>query len=69
VFEGWIGENYETMPAHNVTYTANIESGIEDTEIIQNSELIYDLLGLKVTNTKNLRNGIYIINNRKVMIK
>ena len=72
VFEGWIGENYETMPAHNVTYTANIESGIEDiedTEIIQNSELIYDLLGRKVTNTKNLRNGIYIINNRKVMIK
>lgn len=72
VFEGWIGENYETMPAHNVTYTANIESGIEDiedTEIIQNSELIYDLLGRKVTNTKNLKNGIYIINNRKVMIK
>lgn len=69
VFEGWIGENYETMPAHNVTYTANIESGIEDTEIIQKSEFIYDLLGRKVTNTKNLRNGIYIINNRKVMIK
>ncbi|MBQ2970101.1 MAG: hypothetical protein IJE15_06930 [Bacteroidaceae bacterium] len=27
-FLGWIGETYATMPAHDVTYTANIDNGI-----------------------------------------
>ena len=27
-FLGWIGDTYETMPAHDVTYTANIESDV-----------------------------------------
>lgn len=29
-FLGWIGETYETMPAHDVTYKANIESTSEE---------------------------------------
>ena len=27
-FLGWIGDTYETMPAHDVTYTANIDNAI-----------------------------------------
>ena len=28
-FVGWIGETYDTMPAHDVTYVANIVNGID----------------------------------------
>ena len=69
VFVGWIGENYETMPAHDVTYTANIESGIDQLMIENSQSSIYDLTGRKVTDTENLKGGIYIINGRKVVIK
>jgi len=69
VFVGWIGETYETMPAHDVTYTANIESSINPL-LINNGQLtIYDLTGRKVTDTENLKGGIYIVNGRKVVIK
>ena len=58
------------MPAHDVTYTANIESGIEQSEIINHkSEMIFDLSGRKVTNAENLRGGIYIVNGKKVIVK
>ena len=69
-FLGWIGESYETMPAHDVTYTANIESGI-DLQIVNGQQLtvIYDLTGRKVTDIQNLRGGIYIINGKKVVVK
>ena len=74
VFVGWVGETYETMPAHDVTYTANIESGIEE---IENSKLgiessvIYDLHGRKilVDDLRELERGVYIIDNKKVVIK
>ena len=69
VFVGWIGETYETMPAHDVTYTANIESGIDQLMIENSQSSIYDLTGRKVTDTENLKGGIYIINGRKVVIK
>ena len=69
VFVGWIGETYETMPAHDVTYTANIESGIEQL-INGNSQLtIYDLTGRRITDTENLKGGIYIVNGKKVIMK
>ena len=69
VFVGWIGETYETMPAHDVTYTANIESGIEELTIDNSQLTIYDLMGRKVTDTENLKGGIYIVNGRKIVIK
>ena len=50
------------MPAHDVTYTANIESGIEQLTIC-------DLTGRRITNAENLNGGIYIINGKKVVIK
>ena len=68
-FLGWIGDTYETMPAHDVTYTANIESGINQISIDNGQFMIYDLSGRKVTDVENLRGGIYIVNGRKVVIK
>ncbi len=68
-FLGWLGEAYETMPAHDVTYTANIESGINQL-LIDNGQLtIYDLAGRKVLNMENLKGGIYIVNGKKVVVK
>ena len=68
VFEGWVGETYETMPAHDVTYVANITNGIEQSEISNHkSEMIFDLMGRKVTDTENLKGGIYIVNGKKVI--
>ena len=69
VFMGWIGEAYDTMPAHDVTYTANIYNGIGQLTIDKSQLTIYDLTGRKVTDTENLKGGIYIINGRKVVIK
>ncbi len=69
IFEGWIGETYETMPAHDVTYTANIANGIEHLTIDKSQLTIYDLLGRKVTDTENLKGGIYIVNGQKIFIK
>ena len=68
-FLGWIGDTYETMPAHDVTYTANIESGINQITIDNGQLNIYDLMGRKVTDTENLTGGIYIIGGKKVIIK
>ena len=69
VFMGWIGDTYETMPAHDVIYTANIVNGIEQLTIDKSQLTIYDLSGRKVLNTENLKGGVYIVNGRKVIIK
>ena len=68
-FLGWIGETYETMPAHDVTYTANIDDAIEQLTIFKSQLTIYDLKGRKVTDTENLKGGIYIVNGKKVVIE
>ena len=69
VFMGWVGETYDTMPAHDVTYTANIESGIEQSTIDNSQLTIYDLNGRRVANIEHIKGGIYIVNGKKVMIK
>lgn len=71
VFEGWIGETYETMPAHDVSYTANITNGITHSTLNSQPSTIYDLNGrkIKVDDLRELREGIYIINGKKVIIK
>jgi hypothetical protein len=68
-FSGWIGEFYQTMPAHDVTYRANVLSGIESSTIHKQSAVKYDLVGRKIENTKKLKYGIYIVNRKKIMIK
>ena len=71
VFVGWVGETYETMPAHDVTYTANIESGIDVSTLDPRQTVIYDLNGRKiqVDDLRELERGVYIIDNKKVVIK
>ena len=68
-FLGWIGDTYEAMPAHDVTYIANIDDAINNLMIDNGQLTIYDLQGRKVLNTENLKRGIYIINGKKVVIK
>ena len=68
-FMGWIGETYSTMPAHDVTYTANIDSGIGQLTNDNSQLTIYDLTGRKVLERENLKGGIYIVNGKKVVIK
>ena len=68
VFMGWLGETYETMPAHDVTYTANIESSIHHSILNSHDTVIYDLSGRRVLNVENLT-GVYIINGKRVLIK
>lgn len=70
-FMGWVGETYETMPAHDVTYTANITNDISQCTISNSQLTIYDLNGrkIKADDLRELEKGIYIVNGKKVMIK
>ncbi len=67
VFNGWNGETYETMPAHDVIYTANITNDVIQLTIDSGQLTIYDLAGRKVTNSENLKRGMYIVNGKKVV--
>ncbi|MBP5514298.1 MAG: InlB B-repeat-containing protein [Bacteroidaceae bacterium] len=67
-FEGWDGEKYDTMPAHDVTYEAiiSVVDGIESIHNSQFSNEVYDLSGRRVSQTKK---GLYIKNGRVVVLK
>lgn len=73
VFNGWIGEQYETMPAHDVTYIADITNTstviypiFTDDEQLQ----IHTINGVNIQHEgiSTLPDGIYIINGEKVYI-
>ena len=66
VFVDWVGETYETMPAHDVVYIANIANSINHLLINSKSTIIYDLFGRRVDKAMN---GIYLINGKKVFVK
>ncbi len=70
-FLGWMGDTYEIMPAHDVTYTANIDDTIRQLTMDNGELRIYDLSGRKVVadDLRELRKGIYIINGQKMIIK
>ena len=70
VFVGWIGESYDTMPAHDVTYTANITNDVLQLTIDNSQLTIYDLSGRKieVDDLRELEKGVYVVNGRKVVI-
>ena len=63
-----VGDNW--MLFNNFTLTLyTTETGIEETTVNgQQTTVIYDLLGRKVTDTEHLK-GIYIVGGRKVVIK
>ena len=71
IFEGWVGENHEIMPAHDVVYTANITNSIDRLNLNSQHSTIYDLTGHKVLvdDMSKLSKGIYIINGRKVLVR
>ena len=71
-FMGWIGETYETMPAHDVTYTANITNDISQSTKSDSQLTIYDLSGcskIQVGSLREFTTGVYIINGKKVVIR
>jgi hypothetical protein len=68
-FEGWDGEKYDTMPAHDVTYEAiiSVVDGIDEVVNGKSSNgKYYDLSGRRVSQTKK---GLYIKNGRVVVLK
>lgn len=67
VFVGWVGETYETMPAHDVTYIANIVTGIDQLTIEKTQMKIYDLNGRRVSGT--IQSGIYFVEGKKVFVR
>ena len=71
VFVGWNGDAYETMPAHDISYTANITSGVLQFTVGNERLIVYDLSGRKmqVNDLRELQKGVYIINGRKVVVK
>lgn len=70
IFIGWTGDTYETMPACDVVYIAEIAvDGINSLVTDgKRTTVIYDMQGYRVTNTNKLK-GIFIVNGRKVIIK
>ena len=65
VFVGWVGETYESMPAYDVTYIANIVTSIEQLTIDKSQMKIYDLQGRRMTHPAK---GIFIKNGKKVVM-
>ena len=73
-FTGWDGESFETMPAHDLEYTAILTDGIISRSMKKQQGDVYNLNGVKVrTNTTEKqqlkRKGVYIMNGRKYFIK
>ncbi len=67
VFNGWFGDKYDTMPAHDVTYIADITVGINNLRQDTKSGKIYDLSGRPVSKIR--KSGIYIQNGKKIYKK
>ena len=68
VFIGWKGDTYETMPAFDIIYKAEIEyvvTGINGMNIDANA-VIYNLSGRRVMKVVK---GFYIVNGKKVFVK
>ena len=69
VFKGWIGEKYETMPAHDITYVADIATSIASLLESEGKVVIYDLRGRRINDASALRSGVYIINGKKTVVR
>ena len=48
------------------------ETGVENIQFVGNdaqADAVYDMSGRRITDTENLKKGIYIVNGRKVQLK
>ena len=75
-FNGWVSDQeYKTMPAHDITYTADITSGIEKIFAGCKYVTVYTLNGTLVSRQMPLQqvlklpSGLYIINTKRLFIK
>ena len=69
-FSGWINVP-ETMPANDIVVEGNY---IADTAIGQiyldlEKNEVYNLKGLRITETEKLTRGIYVVNGKKIFVK
>lgn len=69
IFNGWDGEHYEAMPAHDVTYIANITSSISMLQVSDRNMVVYDLNGRRIYDLGALKSGLYIVNGKRVLVK
>ena len=69
VFKGWIGDKYDTMPAHDVTYVADIATSISALPESNGKMVIYDMRGRRINDASALRSGVYIINGKKTVVR
>lgn len=69
-FIEWMGEMYDSMPAHDVVYIANVGGGIEQSATDSSQMVIYDLSGrkLSVSDLRELTKGGYIVNGKRVLV-
>ena len=72
-FIGWEGEKYETMPAHDIEYHANIADGINGLTIgnLRGVQAIYDANGRKLSKIQSGGNILLMRDGtkRKVVVK
>ena len=71
IFSGWV-EVPETMPAEDIVIEGSYEvdtTGINAIELDLERNEVYNLNGLRITETENLSRGFYIINGKKVYVK
>ena len=69
VFKGWIGDKYDTMPAHDITYVADIATSISALPESNGKVVIYDLRGRRINDASTLGSGVYIINGKKTVVR
>ena len=73
-FLGWIGEEFETMPAHDLEYRASLQDGISAIFAAGAAD-VFSLNGTKVRSNatakdlNNLPAGTYIIRGKKFIVK
>lgn len=75
-FLGWNGETYETMPAKDVTYTANLKGSGVDMLVSDALVDVYTITGTRVMSSVSLddakrflKRGIYIVNGKKMIVE
>ena len=71
IFSGWSGVP-DTMPAEDIVITGSYivdTTGIDSVDIDLENDEVYNLKGQRITDSRNLTRGIYIVNGKKVLIK